>query len=244
MTENLTEAQKNTGPGLSPLFQRRGGLGIGLVSLCIGVALAGWGFLHAGDFLVVDDRFTHADVAVVLSGLPTSRALAARDLYRQGRVDRILVIPEPLTKIEGEVITEEARQELIHLGLIEAHPSQWAERILLSSGVPPSKIEWIARPANGTIVEAHLVRARFKDRMPSSIVLITSKSALRRARFIFRHVFKPDRVRIFCSPPPSDPFEPHRWWSQPRQALTVLTEYEKLLANALTLTLTPHPIEP
>jgi len=196
---------------------------------------AGWGFLRAGEFLVVEDAFDHADVAVVLSGLPTSRALAARDLYHQGKVDRILLIPEPPTKIEGEVVTEAAKQELIRLGLVDSHPPQWAERILVASGVPRSQMTWIPRPANGTIVEASLVRAWLKEEAPRSLVLITSKSALRRARFIFRRVLKQERVQIFCYPPPADPFEPHRWWSQPRSALTVLMEYEKLIANALTL---------
>lgn len=206
--------------------------------VALGIA-AGWGFIRAGEFLVVEDVFDHADVAVVLSGLPTSRALAARDLYRQGKVDRILLIPEPPTKIEGELVTEVAKQEIVRLGLIEANPPQWAERILVASGVPRSQMSWIPRPANGTIVEASLVRAWLQEEAPRSLVLITSKSALRRARFIFRNVLKRERVQIFCYPPPADPFEPHRWWSQPRQALTVLMEYEKLIVNALTLAVKP-----
>jgi len=215
-----------------------------LVAVVVFGMAAGWGFIRAGEFLIVEDAFDHADVAVVLSGLPTSRALAARDLYRQRKVDRILIIPEPPTKIEGEVVTEAAREELVRLKLVDPRPSQWAERILVASGVPRSHMAWIPQPANGTIVEATLVRAWVRQQPPRSLVLITSKSALRRARFIFRTVLKKEGVQIFCYPPPADPFDPNRWWSQPRQALTVLTEYEKLLVNALTLARNAPPFGP
>lgn len=190
---------------------------------------------HAGSWLVVEDPLTRAEVAVVLSGLPTSRALAARDLYRQGLVETIWVIPEPINKIEGELVNDEVFDELVRAKLVDPSTAQWAQRILVSMGIPKDHIVILPKPAQGTINEAHWVREAFKDRLPKRLVLITSKSASRRARYIFRDVFKHDDVDILSSPTPYDPFDAARWWAQPRHALTVVTEYEKLLINVLTL---------
>jgi hypothetical protein len=57
---------------------------------------------------------------------------------------------------------------------------------------------------------------------------------------IYRHVFKHDPVQLFSYPTPYDAFEPDAWWSTPRNALVVVTEYQKLIANALTLALRPR----
>lgn len=190
---------------------------------------------HAGSWLVVQDPLTHTEVALVLSGLPTSRALAARDLYRQGLVKDIWVIPEPIQKIEGEMVRQEVFEELAHHSLIDPTREPWAQRILVSMGVPPERIVVLAKPAHGTINEAQMVRETFHGRLPKRLVIITSKSASRRARMIFRRAFQRDGVEVLSYPTPYDPFEPVRWWSQPRNALTVVTEYEKLLVNAVTL---------
>lgn len=203
-----------------------------LVALLLAIGLL---VPHAGSWLVVQDPVSHAEAAVVLSGLPTSRAFAARDLYRQGIVERIWVIPEPVQKIEGEMITDEIFEELVRLRLVNPSADQWVRRLLTASGVPLEKIVLLPDPAHGTIQEARQLRQAFNGRPPKRLVLITSKSASRRARYIFRRVFQDDGVEILSSPTPYDPFEAGRWWAVPRNALTVLTEYEKLLINVLTL---------
>lgn len=184
---------------------------------------------------------------MVLSGLPTSRAFAARDLYHQGLVEEIWVIPEPVQKIEGEMVGQEVFEELVHHGLIDSTREPWAQRVLMSMGIPPERIVVLAKPAHGTINEAHWVREAFSGRLPKRLVIITSKSASRRARMIFRRVFQHDGVEILSYPTPYDPFEARRWWTAPRNALTVVTEYEKLLLNILTLfqqRRTPLPTTP
>jgi uncharacterized SAM-binding protein YcdF (DUF218 family) len=190
---------------------------------------------HAGSWLVVQDPVGHAEVAVVLSGLPTSRAFAARDLYHRGVVEAIWIIPEPAAKIEGEMVNDEVLEELVRRNLVDPSADQWARRILVASGVPPEKIMLLPDPAHGTINEARQLRQAFNGRPPRRLILITSKSASRRARYIFRRVFQRDGVEILSCPTPYDPFEAGRWWAAPRNALTVLTEYEKLLINVLTL---------
>jgi uncharacterized SAM-binding protein YcdF (DUF218 family) len=208
---------------------------VGVAACLVGVLAVTYAFPRAGAFLVVEDPFAHAEIALVLSGLPLSRSFAARDLYHEGRVDHIVVIPEPPRKIEGEVVTDQIKDALVRLGLFDPSQPQWAERILVATGVPRSKIALLPESVDGTIREAPRVRAFLKDRLPKRLVVITSKSASRRARLIFRHVFRKDRVQIVSYPTPYDSFEPRTWWSQPRNALTVVTEYEKLFVNMLTL---------
>ena len=216
----IADSKRNAGQGRARVWL--------VATLLAGILGGAWAFPRAGTFLVVEDQFSHADIALVLSGDAIHRSLAARDLYRQGRVDRILVIPEPV---------DPAMEELIRLGLIDPALPSWPERILVASGVPRSKITFLPEPVDGTIREAVRVRALLKDKPPSSLVVITSKFASRRAGFIFRHVLRREVGAIFCYPDPSDPFAPSRWWAQPRQALYVVMEYQKLLANALTLAL-------
>jgi len=200
------------------------------------VAALAWCVPHAGEFLVAEDDFDHAPIALVLSGLPTSRAFAARDLYHAGRVDEILVIPEPPHVVEGEMVPPPVTEELVRLKLFDPARPQWVAQILTASGVPESKIVTLPEPVNGTINEARRVRTFLRSRLPARLVVITSRSASRHARFIFRRVFRTDPVAICSYPTPYDVFESTRWWSQPRNALTVVTEYQKLLVNALTLT--------
>jgi len=217
--------------------------GRGLVRLVVGLGVVGaaaMGFAQAGRFLVVVDPFDRAEMALVLSGLPTSRAFAARDLYRAGRVREILVIPEPPTKVEGEVVGAPIAKELVALKLFDPGRARWAQRILVATGVPASAVTVLPQHADGTITEAHRVRLFLDGRLPASLVIITSRSASRRARMIFRRVFREDPVQVFSSPTPYDAFEPDAWWSNPRNALNVVTEYQKLVVNTLTLALGPR----
>lgn len=193
--------------------------------------LAAVAIRYAGEFLVRRDAFTTADVAVVLSGEPMTRTLAARDLHRERRVPRIVIIPE--APLAGAV-----QRELAALELIARQPPV-SVRILLASGVPPSAFLVLPEPIDGTIAEARRIR-RLVDAEPSTrIVVITAKSASRRACFIFGHVLR--GREIICAPTPYDSFEPRTWWRQPRDALNVVVEYQKLIANALTLLVSYAP---
>ncbi len=196
-----------------------------LVVLVILIVLGIEFFLHAGEFLVVKDSFVQADVAVVLSGDPVRRSLAARDLYKQARAGKVLVVPEPTDTIMV--------RELLGLGLFDPKQPPLSVRILIASGVPESQIQVLPGAANGTIEEALKVKRYFTPDLPRQIVIVTSPVSSRRARFIFREVF--DGTEVFSYPTSYDMFEPGRWWSNPRNALYVVEEYQKFLVNLVTL---------
>ena len=208
---------------------------LGIVFLLLVAAAGALFFPRAGRFLVVEDRFAQADLGLVLSGEEIGRSLAARDLYRQGRIQQILVIPE---------FEIPPHPELVKLGLVKPGPppAPWPERILIASGVPREKIFFL-QPVEGTINEALQVRRYLKEKgffdgeSPVRLVLVTSKYASRRARFIFRWILRGEKVKILSCPTPYDSFQPDRWWRKPRVALSVVTEYQKLVWNWLTLLL-------
>jgi uncharacterized SAM-binding protein YcdF (DUF218 family) len=211
--------------------RRSGKLGGRLLVVLALVAGGAWFGPRAGDLLVVEDPFERAEVAVVLSGQAVARSLAAAELFKQGRVQRIVVIPEP---------PDPTLPELVRLGLADPDAAPISARILAASGVPRDRIAFLPQPADGTITEAVRIRSHFEHDPPEALVIVTSKSATRRARFIFRRVFEGVPVRILAHPSRVDAFQTRRWWAQPRNALTVVMEYQKFLSNALTLALR-HP---
>lgn len=192
------------------------------------MVLGGVAVAAGGRFLVASDTFAAADIAVVLSGGQTPRTLAARDLYRDGRVRHIVIIPEP----PNDPLLE---KELLALRLIDPTLPPIGERILVASGVPRSAFEFLAEPADGTINEARLVKRFLAGRPARRVAVVTSKFASRRACLIFRRML--EGREVYCAPTPYDPFEPRGWWRQPRNALYVVMEYQKLAANLVSLTL-------
>ncbi len=193
----------------------------------VGLVLALF-FLQAGKFLVVEDSFTHAEVALMLSGKPTGRALGVRDLYREGKVDRLWVILEP--PAYGPIY-----QALLEINLVQSGDSQWSERILAASQVPQKKIT-LFPGVHSTLEEAKMIRDHLaQEKSPSRLVLVTGKTHTRRARFIFRSILKNQQIEVLVYPTPYDSFEPVRWWSRPKDALRVFDEYAKLLVNSVEL---------
>lgn len=206
--------------------RRSGGLIGRLLGVLIALSLAVVAAPRAGAVLVVEDPFAKAELVVVLSGAPVARALAAADLYKQHRAERILVIPEP---------PDPADPELVRLGLRAAGEAPMSARVLKASGVPADRIAFLDKPVDGTLNEALRVREYLGERVPRRLVLVTSSFATRRARYIFRSVFKGRPVEVLAYPSRLDSFSPDQWWAHPRNALTVVMEYQKFATNAATL---------
>lgn len=204
-----------------------------IVLVLLAFAAGGIFFPNAGRFLMAQDSFLFAETAIVLSGDPVVRTLAARDLYHRGRVGRILVIPEPPHPTE---------KELVRLGLLDPNQPAWSERILTASRVPKSNMAFLPQPVDGTIREALQVRRFFKENPPGSVVVVASKFNSRRARWIFRAVLEKEKIRVYGHASPYDPFDPARWWGRPREALKVFMEYLKFIPNFVQLALGPHEI--
>lgn len=175
-----------------------------------------------GHALVEDDPTAHADVAIVLAtGVDyPPRLIQAAQLYRDGRVKRVL--------INGNRKTDVLR-ELEQQGFVAAAP--WYEnslRILELLGVPREKVWWVSvEDAFDTVSEAQGIVPFLQEKEVTSVIITTSKFHTRRATYVWQKVL--DREDgIHASAAASDPFDPDGWWKEGRQVRQLLAEYGAL----------------
>ncbi len=195
---------------------------VGLIVLVLATVLfvfSGTILSSIGEFLVVDEPPVRSDAAVVLNtGLEYySRLIQAADLYRQGFANKVVINGNR----KSEVLRELERQ-----GFQACCP--WYEesvRILELLGVPRKKIVTISvEDAYDTVSEAKAVGKSLIQSGISRIIISTSKSHTRRARFIWKSQFQ-DRLSIRMAAASSDPYSPEGWWKEGRQVKWVLAEY-------------------
>jgi uncharacterized SAM-binding protein YcdF (DUF218 family) len=175
--------------------------------------------IAVGSALIVEDIPKKADAAVVLNtGVDIyPRLIEAADLYRNVRVDRVV--------INGNRKTDTLR-DLENSGY---EPSQkWYTElisILNYKKVPKDHILAIsAEDAFDTISEAKIVGDILINNGMKDIVITTSKFHSRRARYIWRKMYK-GRLNIYIASAKKDPFTPKKWWKYPRQIRWVFSEY-------------------
>jgi uncharacterized SAM-binding protein YcdF (DUF218 family) len=98
-------------------------------------------------------------------------------------------------------------------------------RILSLFGVPRERVMYISvEDAYDTVSEAEnvgkeIIRKRFKK-----VIITTSKSHTRRARFIWTKMFG-NKISMFFVSAKTDPYDPEEWWKKGRQIRWVLAEY-------------------
>ena len=178
-------------------------------------------------FLIVPNKPIHADIAIVLSGGTVPRVLAARDLYKNGSVRKILLIPE-----SNEI--REIDRELERLGIQLIKSNELTQRILETSQIPKSDIMKLHDSIDGTINEAKAVKAYLEnEQLMLSLTIVTSELNSRRQCYIFRNVLIGFKVQCYASP--YTKFDIDKWWNHPRRALNILIEYLKFTANIFLL---------
>jgi len=172
-----------------------------------------------GSLLVVQDIPAKAEAAVVLNaGVDIyPRLLEAADLYKQARVEKIVINGNRKTDILRDL--ESSGYD---------PPCKWyAEEIsvLTHKGVAKDHIIAIsAEDAYDTISEAKIVGETLINNGMSNVIITTSKFHSRRARHIWSRMYR-DKLRIYVAPAQSDPFDPEIWWKNGRQIRWVLSEY-------------------
>ncbi len=170
------------------------------------------------EFLTVKDVPNKADLIVVLSGGGLPRSLWARDLYKKGFSNKILLIPprpDPL------------RHELEKIGF-KKHKYQSEQRILMASGVPLSSIHQLPTHAENTKDETRLVKNYAAEHGVKSILLVTSTINSRRQCWTFRRTLT--TVRISCQGSRYNRINYDR-----KTSFRVITEYVKFAANVLRI---------
>ena len=172
-----------------------------------------------GNFLVVEDIPPKAEAAVVLyTGVDIyPRLIEAADLYRQGKVEKIV--------IDGNRKSESLRE--LEKNGYEPHCKWYAEELGVLNHLDVSKDDIVAisgEDAYDTITEARIVGKILINIGMSNIVISTSKYHSRRARHIWHEMYK-GRLKIYVAPAQRDTFQPNAWWRSGRQIRWVLSEY-------------------
>jgi uncharacterized SAM-binding protein YcdF (DUF218 family) len=172
-----------------------------------------------GGLLVVDEIPSPSDAVVVLNtGIEFyPRLIEAAEIYRQGLVPKVV--------INGNRKTDTLR-ELEAKGFTRCCP--WyadAVRILAMGSVPQEDIIWIsAEDAYDTVSEAEAVGRELIRHQLAKIIITTSKSHTRRARFIWKKIYG-KQLTISMVAAKSDPYDANNWWKDARQIRWVLAEY-------------------
>lgn len=153
-----------------------------------------------------------ADFAYLLGGGLATRPAAAAALFRQGRVDRILV---------SHIGASEATQR----GETPSHHDLTVQ-ILSAFGVPREKITIIGKNCATTHDEVAALADFLSTKPEASVILVTEFFHARRSQWTAQRVLGPDR-RIAVFSAPGDGFDADSWWRDYRGVGAVLSEYSR-----------------
>jgi uncharacterized SAM-binding protein YcdF (DUF218 family) len=189
-------------------------------------ALGTYAFINLGTFLASEDPLDKADVIFVLAGTQMERPLEGADLYREGYAPRIVLTREEL---------EPAFAVLERRG---AHMSSQVERardVLLTLGIPPTAIMLPDKLHGSTAAEAVTLRDLARANAWRTVIVVTSKMHLRRARFAMERELAGTGIQVRMRGSRYDDARPERWWTQRGVIRDILQEVPKFAAYAVGL---------
>ncbi len=152
------------------------------------------------------------DFAYVLGGGLATRPAAAAALFRQGRVERILV---------SHIGAAEAAQR----GELPAY-HELTMRILVGLGVPTEKITVIGRNCATTHDEVVALAEFLSTKPEASVTLVTDFFHARRSQWTAERALGSNR-RITVFSAPGDGFDADSWWRDHRGVGAVLNEFSR-----------------
>jgi len=184
-----------------------------ILALLIVIAVTHALWLEAiAKFLIVRDEISHADVIVILGGGAADRVWQGVDLYQSGYGKWILA-----TGMKHEMP-----------GLVVTWP-ELARREAISQGVPEDAFIVEDRPTS-TYEDAIYVKEDMLNRGFKSAIIVSSPHHTRRARMIFRKVFKDHKdISLQFSPVEDGKFQVEKWWTRENELIGVVNEYCKLV---------------
>jgi hypothetical protein len=184
----------------------------------------------AGWALVINEPIAPADIIVVSAAASGAGALEAADLVQRGIATRVAVFSDPPT---GE------DHEFIRRGLPYEDAAARQIRQLKWLGVtdvvqiPRTEAEAEA----GTEGESQVLPPWCDQHQFQSIVLVTARDHSRRWRRVLNRVMKGHPTRVTVQPSRYSSFDPDRWWKTRGGVRTEISEFQKLVLEALL-----HPL--
>jgi len=196
------------------------------VVLVVLAALGAYAFIHLGTFLANEDPLTKGDAIFVLSGTQMTRPLEGADLYMGGYAPRLVLTREVL---------EPAFAILERRGATLSSQVERARDVLIRLGVPATAIILPDRLHDNTAAEAVTLRELARANHWRTVIVVSSKFHLRRARFAMERELRGTGVRVLMRGSRYDDARPERWWRQRGDIRDILGEVPKLAAYALGL---------
>jgi len=169
-------------------------------------------FLKAiGEFLIIEDPLTHADVIHVIAG-EDYRTQYAIQLYQQGYADSLF--------FTGGWCDKHQWEHGVH-----------ARQMAIAQGVPPQSIGSDDSPVTSTYSEVQNLK-KWVISQPASlhtIMVVSDPYHMRRAKWTYQIVFGKE-FTILMAPVPFDQ-TPYRqeWWKDAETRHFVMEEYLKIL---------------
>ena len=193
-----------------------------ILIVCLTLFL-GWVLIapFLAEALIIEKPLEKADAILVLGGSSVyiERTRKAAEIYRQG------VAPVIFLTDDGER-GGWSRIEKRNPAYVE-----FAQRNLISEGVPAAAIIILQPKGSGTIYEAQTAAETARAENLRSVLIVTSAYHTRRALWTFERVFAANNLKTelgIAAPPPGEQTPPPTfWWLYPGGWQTVAGEYVK-----------------
>jgi uncharacterized SAM-binding protein YcdF (DUF218 family) len=174
-----------------------------------------------GDFLVVRDDPSQADVIFLLNGDPNTRPFEAARLFRQGLASQVLI----------------ARAEdspLSRAGVVP-NTTDLCIEALKKTGVPNDRIVQIRPPVRvtSTFDEARALNEYVSANRIRRVIVVTSSFHTRRARWIIGRQIQGTGATLLMWPVEDPKYGPSNWWTKEDGLIGLQNEYVKLLYYAV-----------
>ena len=186
-----------------------------------------FGFLHIGQWLVVQDQLQPAVAIAVLSGRMPDRALEAARVYKQGYAHRVWLTH-----------STEPGATLAKLSIPFAGEEEYNRQVLIHEGVPATSIEVLDPPIVNTADEMQIIGQMLRQQQLHTVILVTSAVHTRRTKALWRRLCAKDGVAL-VQPVFDDDYDAMHWWRNTHDALDVVREVLGLLNAWASLPLRP-----
>jgi uncharacterized SAM-binding protein YcdF (DUF218 family) len=178
---------------------------------------------QAGEYLVVSDSLSKADLIYMMGGELNTRPLRTAQLYRAGYAPKV-AIPT------GMVSTAERMGVRPNIAVESAF-------MLQRLGVPQSAIVLIGVPggSTSTLHDAEILAGYVKRHRLQSVIVVTSEFHTRRTRWALRKTaarLLPDQPLDVRMVPADDPrYAPDDWWQSEPGMMDSVSEFIKFVHN-------------
>ncbi len=190
------------------------------------VILGAYAFLHLGTFLAREDPITKADAIFVLAGTELDRSLEGIDLFLEGYAPRLVLSREQL---------EPAFAAIGRRGVALPSEVERARDTAVKLGVPADAIVLPDTLHGSTASEAITLRSVAQENHWRTVIVVSSKFHLRRARFAMLRELRGTGVQVLMRGTRYDVARPEQWWKQRGDIRDILSEVPKFAAYALGL---------